>query len=89
MMTLNIRIENEKFGTILDETFSNPTQFKLFLKMVHGCIELKNDLSFFNGEDFLIHVPSSILSSSVIITKNQPYTLTEHILNKSKIESHV
>ncbi len=37
------------------------TQFKIFLKMVHGCIELKNDLSFFNGADFLVFIPTKIL----------------------------
>ena len=42
--TYNIRIENEKFGKLVDETFVDGTQFKLFLKMVHGCLELKNDL---------------------------------------------
>lgn len=89
MMSLNVKIMNEKFGTVLDETFANSVQFKLFLKMIHGCIELKNDLSFFNGEDFLIHIPHTILSNSIVITKSEPYTLTEHILNKSKIESHV
>ncbi len=32
-----IRIENEKFGTLLNESFVDATQFKLFLKMVNGC----------------------------------------------------
>ena len=47
MNTHNINIQNEIFGVILNENFVNPTQFKLFLKMVQGCIELKNDLTFF------------------------------------------
>ena len=29
-----IRIENEKFGTLLNETFVDGIQFKLFLKMI-------------------------------------------------------
>jgi hypothetical protein len=83
----NIKIIHEKFGEILNESFINKGQFKLFLKMVQGCIELKNDLSFFNGDDFLIHVPHKYLVESLITGNSVPYTLTDHIVNKSKIEA--
>jgi hypothetical protein len=89
MKTLNytIRIENEKFGKLLQETFVDPIQFKLFLKMVQGCLELKNDLTFFNGGDFLIHVPSKHLVESIIITSTDEYSLTDHV--RSKVEALV
>ena len=32
--------------------------------MVQGCIELKNDLTFFNGVDFLVHIPFKHLTDS-------------------------
>ena len=83
----NIRIQNETFGILLNETFVNATQFKLFLKMVQGCIELKNDLTFFNGTDFFIHVPHKHLVSSIITTSVDTYTLAEHLINKSKMEA--
>lgn len=86
-VTYNIRIENEKFGTMLNETFVDSVQFKLFLKMVHGCLELKHDLTFFNGNDFLINVPYRYLSESVILTKSNDYDLVDHM--KSKIEALV
>jgi hypothetical protein len=86
-VTYNIRIENEKFGTLLNETFVNGTQYKLFLKMVHGCLELKNDLTFFNGTDFLINVPYKFLCESIIVTKTNDYDLADHM--KSKIEALV
>jgi hypothetical protein len=85
--TYNIRIENEKFGTLLNETFVDGTQYKLFLKMVHGCLELKNDLTFFNGVDFLINVPNKYLCESIIVTKTNDYDLADHM--KSKIEALV
>ena len=66
----NIKIENEKFGQLLNETFVDATQFKLFLKMVQGCITLKNDLTFFNGSDFLVHIPNRFLLDSIIVTNN-------------------
>ena len=49
-----IKIEHEKFGSLMKETFVDPIQFRLFLKMIQGCLELKNDLTFFNGVDFLV-----------------------------------
>lgn len=86
MVTKNIKIENEKFGVLLDETFVNPIQFKLFLKMVNGCLISDENLTFFNGEDFLINIPNNILKNSIITTKSDNYTIADHIINKSKIE---
>lgn len=83
----NIRITHEKFGVLLDETFVNPSQFKLFLKMVQGCIEMKTDLTFFDGVGFMFHIPNKHLIECIIITKMEPYTLTDHLMTKSKIET--
>lgn len=87
MISHNIKIRHESFGKLLDETFVNPTQFKLFLKMIQGCIELKNDLTFFNGVEFFVHIPYKHLVDSIITTNFDNYTLTEHIVSKSKIEA--
>lgn len=83
----NIKIVHEKFGNLVEESFIDPTQFKLFLKMIHGCIELKNDLSFFNGTDFLIHIPFKHLVECIIITSMDEVTMVEQV--KSKIEALV
>jgi hypothetical protein len=83
----NIKILHETHGALLNENFVNQTQFKLFLKMIQGCIELKNDLTFFNGVDFFIHIPYKHLVSSIIVTSVEPYTLSEHLISKSKIEA--
>lgn len=82
-----IKVQHQTFGVLMNEGFVNATQFKLFLKMVHGCIELKNDLDFFNGTDSLVHVPYKILKDCVIITNNQ--TVTAGQVAKSKIEALV
>lgn len=86
MSTKTIKIQHEKFGLLLNETFINPTQFKLFLKMVNGCLNGNEALTFFNGEDFLVNIPNQILKDSVITTNVDAYTLTDHIMTKSKIE---
>jgi hypothetical protein len=82
-----IRIENEKFGTLLNETFVDGIQFKLFLKMIQGCLELKNSLTFFNGSDFLISIPFRFLEDSIIVTSTNEYELADHM--RSKIEALV
>lgn len=87
MPSHNIKIQHETFGILLDETFVDSIQFKLFLKMVQGCIEMKNDLTFFNGTDFFIHIPQKHLVTSIVVTKVDSYTLTDHIINKSKMEA--
>ncbi len=83
----NVKIVNEKQGVLLDESFVNPSQFKLFLKMVQGCLAMKEDLTFFNGVDFLIHIPYRFLTDSIITTNLEFGTLTEQMVNKSKIEA--
>ena len=82
----SVRILNTQMGDLLNEKFVNDIQFKLFLKMVNASIELKNDLTFFNGVDFLIHIPYNILVSSVIITNVTSSDITSEIV-KSKIEA--
>ena len=89
MNSNSIKIQHETFGKLLDETFVNPIQFKLFLKMIQGCISMKEDLTFFNGVDFFVHVPYKHLVSSIITTDFDNYTLAEHLINKSKMEAEV
>jgi hypothetical protein len=81
-----VKIQNESFGVILNESFVNPVQFKLFLKMINGCLMAKDDLTFFNGQDFFVNVPYNVLKNSVITTTIEPYSLADHVITKSKIE---
>ena len=82
-----IKIMNEKFGTILSESFVDKTQFSIFLKMVDGALNLETDLSFFDGDTFLVHIPHRILKDSIVLTNMTPVTLEEQV--RSKIESLV
>ena len=87
-MTSNIRIVYKK-DTLIDENFVDKIQFKLFLKSIHGSLQLKNTLQFYNGNDFLVNIPYKVLSKCVILTKVDDYTIGDHIVNKSKIEAIV
>jgi hypothetical protein len=82
-----LKVINENMGVLIDETFMDQIQFKLFVKMIHGAIELGHNLSFYNGNTFLVHIPNKILVNSVIISNESDILMTEQI--KSKIESLV
>jgi len=87
MIVSKIKIHHEIFGVILDQTFSDSIQFKLFLKMVNASLESKTNLDFFNGKDFLTHIPYKHLVDCVIMTNAEDYSITEHFIQKNKIES--
>jgi hypothetical protein len=89
MFYQTITIKNEVFGTLLEETFHDPIQFKLVLKMVNGALGREESLTFFNGEDFMVHIPFKYLVDSLILTgiEKPENNLTGHF--KSKIEALV
>jgi hypothetical protein len=73
---------NEKFGNLLTESFVDPIQFKIFLKMVDGALNLNEDLSYYDGNTFLVHIPSKILKESVVLTNVKEVTIAEQVRNK-------
>jgi hypothetical protein len=54
--------------------------------MVHSSIELNQNLSTFNGKDFLIHVPSNLLKECLVIGQKKELSMAEVVLAKSKME---
>lgn len=85
-MSTSIKIQHKTFGVICEETFVDDIQFKIFLQSVHGCLKSKSDLDFFNGQNFLLHVPHEVLKESVINTRLEFSTLTEKFIHGSAIE---
>jgi hypothetical protein len=53
--------------------------------MINGALELKTNLTFFNGVDFMIHIPYTKLVDSIVTTKLDTYGMSEIV--KSKIEA--
>jgi len=85
-MSQTVKIHNKTLGVLVEESFADSIQFKIFLQTIHGCLNSKSDLDFFNGTNFLLHIPFEILKESVITTKVEARTLTEKLMNKSLIE---
>ena len=50
-MMKTIKIEHPKFGILQEKSFDDDIQFKIYLKMVHSCLELKEDLTPSNGNE--------------------------------------
>jgi hypothetical protein len=87
MATLkHITIIHPKHGEVINETFVDETQFKIFLNMIHSSIELNQNLTTFNGKDFLIHVPSNILKECLVIGVAKEVSMADVVLAKSKLE---
>jgi hypothetical protein len=87
MATLkHVTIVHPKYGEVLNETFMDDVQFKLFLKMIHSSTELNQNLSTFNGKDFLIHVPVEMLKECMIIGLTKEVSMAEIVVAKSKLE---
>lgn len=81
-----IRIINKLLGVLLEETFVDNLQFEIFLKSVDGALVLKNDFKFFNGNNFLIHIPFEILKESYVFAKSEPTNLIDKLISKNLIE---
>ena len=82
-----VKILHPQFGVLQEEVYSDDTQFKLYLKMVHSCIELKEDLTTFNGKDFLLHIPYKLLKDCIIMGSVRDVSLAEYAIQKSKMET--
>lgn len=81
-----VKILHPQFGILQEEAFNDDTQFKLYLKLVHSCLELKQDLTTFNGKDFLLHVPYNLLKECMVMGNVHEMSLAEYAIQKSKIE---
>lgn len=82
----NIVIVHPKYGEVLNETFIDDVQFKIFLNMVHSSIEINQKLSTFNGKDFLIHIPSETLKECLVIGRSKEVSMSDVVIAKSKLE---
>ena len=80
------RISNSKKYHI-EEKYKNLGYEVLIIGGEATSLELKNDLTFFNGVDFLVHVPYKYLVDSIVLTSVDSYGLADHM--KSKVEALV
>jgi hypothetical protein len=83
MNNRTVIITSKEFGQILSQTFTDATQLKMFLNMIHVSLVNKEEFSIFNGVDQLTHIPYEILKNCLVFTKENQISFTEIV--KSKI----
>jgi hypothetical protein len=83
---MKVKILHPQFGEILKDEYTDSVQYKIFLTMIHSCLELKQDLTTFNGRDFLMHIPYEILRQCIILGDTNVVTLGQYATMKSKME---
>ena len=81
-----VKVIHPQFGLLLEDSYQDAVQFKLFLNLVHSCLELNQDLTTFNGRDFLLHIPYTLLRESIVLGNVKEVTLAEYAIQKSKME---
>ena len=81
-----ILLVHPKYGELINETFVDETQFKIFLKMIHTALALGNDFTTYNGKDFLIHVPNIMLKQSLVLGNTKEMSMSDVVIAKSKLE---
>ena len=81
-MKTTLYIQHEKLGKILNISFVDPVQTKLFLKMVNDSIDNGTAFRYFDVTHTLIHIPNKILTECLITTENEIVTYTEQVLAK-------
>ena len=82
----NILLVHPKYGELINETFVDETQFKIFLKMIHTALALGNDFTTYNGKDFLIHVQNVMLKESLVLGNTKEISMSDVVIAKSKLE---
>ena len=80
----NIRIYHDEHGEILNMEFTDSTQMKLFIKMIHSSLELSTDFRYYDADCFFVSIPLHILTRCLITTDSKVYKLSNHLKNKLK-----
>lgn len=86
-MNQKVKIIHKTLGVLLEESFADAIQFKIFLQSINGCLKTNSDLDFFNGVNFIIHIPFEILKESVVMGKADFENLTDKMMGKSLMET--
>ncbi len=83
MKITTVNIIHPEYGKIVEESFKDATQLKLFLRMIQDSIDTNDSFHHFNVTDTLIQIPSKILKNCLIFTNQNSISYTEQVLSKT------
>jgi hypothetical protein len=72
-------------GPITNPMFTDQVQFRIFCKMVQGCLALKQDLTTYDAQELFIHIPYKVLVESVVVSKVNGMNIADVVKERAKL----
>jgi len=72
-------------GPITNPMFTDQVQFRIFCKMVQGCLALKQDLTTYDAQELFIHIPYKVLVESVVVSKVNGINIADVVKERAKL----
>jgi hypothetical protein len=72
-------------GPITNPVFTDQVQFRIFCKMVQGCLALKQDLTTYDAQELFIHIPYKVLVESVVVSKVNGMNIADVVKERAKL----
>ena len=72
-------------GPITNPVFTDQVQFRIFCKMVQGCLALKQDLTTYDAQQLFIHIPYKVLVESVVVSKVNGINIADVVKERAKL----
>jgi len=72
-------------GPITNPIFTDQVQFRIFCKMVQGCLALKQDLTTYDAQELFIHIPYKVLVESVVVSKVNGMNIADVVKERAKL----
>lgn len=85
MTQYQLNFVHPTMGPITNPIFTDQVQFRIFCKMVQGCLALKQDLTTYDAQELFIHIPYKVLVESVIVSKVNGMNIADVVKERAKL----
>lgn len=85
MTQYQLNFVHPTMGPITNPVFTDQVQFRIFCKMVQGCLALKQDLTTYDAQELFIHIPYKVLVESVVVSKVNGMNIADVVKERAKL----
>ena len=85
MTQYQLNFVHPTMGPITNPMFTDQVQFRIFCKMVQGCLALKQDLTTYDAQELFIHIPYKVLVESVVVSKVNGINIADVVKERAKL----
>ncbi len=85
MTQYQLNFVHPTMGPITNPIFTDQVQFRIFCKMVQGCLALKQDLTTYDAQELFIHIPYKVLVESVVVSKVNGMNIADVVKERAKL----